>query len=134
VAAKHGLLDVLGWLRKLAAQAPESERDFNAPVFVTPRARAGGGHRLAPTSRTQFVDLFKLKVQSVLGCDPVLYAGYSLRRGGVTEMLSCGVPLPIIKRHVGWAPGSDAVSTYYDHAGRLQMRIPTAAMGASGSY
>jgi hypothetical protein len=47
-------------------------------------------------------------------------------------MLIAGVPLPMIKRHVGWAPGSDAICGYYDHAGRLQMLMPTASMGLRG--
>ena len=46
------------------------------------------------------------------------------------EMLMAGVPVPMIKRHVGWAPGSEAVNGYYDHAGRFQMLMPTAAMGS----
>jgi hypothetical protein len=44
-------------------------------------------------------------------------------------MLSQGVPLPVVKRHVGWAPSSDAPMFYYDHHGRVQMRLPTQAMG-----
>ena len=69
----------------------------------------------------------------MLKIDPVLIAGYSLRRGGVTEMLMSGVPVPIVKRHVGWAPGSEAVDTYYDHHGRHQMRLPAARMGQRGA-
>ena len=82
-----------------------------------------------PLSRSEFISRFKSAVQTVLGKSPVLYAGYSLRRGGVTEMLMADVPVPMIKRHVGWAPGSEAVCGYYDHAGVAQMRMPTAAMG-----
>ena len=47
----------------------------------------------------------------------------------MTEMLLSGVPVPMVKRHVGWAPGSHAVNAYYDHHGRPQMRLPTALMG-----
>ena len=47
-------------------------------------------------------------------------------------MLLSGVPLPMIKRHVGWAPGSDAICGYYDHAGRLQKLMPTASMDLRG--
>ena len=61
----------------------------------------------------------------VLGYFPALYAGYSLRRGGVTAMLTAGAPVPAIKRHVGWRPMSEAIDLYYDHSGRYQMRLPT---------
>ena len=57
----------------------------------------------------------------MLGRSPALYAGYSLRRGGVTEMLMRGVPVPMVKQHVGWSVTSDAVMTYYDHSGHVQM-------------
>ena len=67
-------------------------------------------------------------VKEVLHYSPALYVRYSLRRGCVTEMLSQGVLIPIIKRHVGWCPTSDAVMAYNDHSGRIQMRIPTMAM------
>ena len=80
-------------------------------------------------SRSVFILRFKSIVETVLNVCPKLYSGYSLCRGGVTEMLSVGVPLAIIKAHVGWTPTSNAHCTYYDHAGRLQMRIPTRAMG-----
>jgi hypothetical protein len=100
----------------------------SSPVFV--RVTTVNGRRLiSPLSRSKFIARFKLAVRDVLGYSPALYAGYSLRRGGVTEMLSHNVPLPVVKRHVGWAPTSDAPMAYYDHHGRLQMRIPTAAMG-----
>ena len=44
-------------------------------------------------------------------------------------MLVAGVPLPVVKRHVGWAPGSDAPDTYFDHTGHMAMRIATRAKG-----
>jgi hypothetical protein len=44
-------------------------------------------------------------------------------------MLITGVPVPIIERPVGWDPSSEAFNGYYDHAGRFQMLLPTAAMG-----
>jgi hypothetical protein len=114
-------------LRLHGANVPEAYRGKNDPVFVS-FMPAG---RIVIKSRSVFVAEFKLKVAAVLGCNPALYAGYSLRRGGVTEMLSAGVPLAIINAHVGWAPGSTAHRTYYDHTGRLQMRIATAAMGGA---
>ena len=128
IAAKPGVLDALTWLRKLAAVTAALDRGDDSPVFASfgPRSAAG---RIRPLSRSEFMLQFKQAVRGVLGKDPVLYAGCSLRRGGVTEMLMAGVPVPMIKRHVGWAPGSEAVNGYYDHAGRFQMLMPTAAMG-----
>ena len=130
VAAKSDLLSVSLWLGLLRKALPEASRGYNAPVFVCCRPSRDGSYKYLPRSRSKFVEMLKHAVREVLGRDPHLYSGYSLRRGGVTEMLSCGVPVAIIKRHVGWAPGSNAHSTYYDHAGRLQMRIPTVAMGS----
>jgi phage gp46-like protein len=131
ISAKQGLLNALTWLRKLAAVTPAWARQGDMPVFVSFGKETAGG-RPYPLSRSKFIARFKRAVVEVLKCSPVLYAGYSLRRGGVTEMLMSDVPLPMIKRHVGWTPGSDAICSYYDHAGRLQMRMPTAAMGERG--
>jgi hypothetical protein len=128
ISAKEGLLNALRWLRKLAAFTPAWARQSTMPVFVSFGRLAVGG-RPRPLSRSEFIARFKRAVVEVLKCSPVLYAGYSLRRGGVTEMLMSDVPVPMIKRHVGWAPGSEAICSYYDHAGKLQMRMPTAAMG-----
>ena len=129
IGRRGGVLDSLTWLKRLAALSTPSEREFNQPVFITVETSAAGGRRSRTTTRSAFIASFKSAVRNVLGFDPVLYAGYSLRRGGVTEMLLAGVPLPIIKQHVGWAPGSSAIDSYYDHHGRLQMRMPTERMG-----
>lgn len=129
IAPKAGVLDALTWLRKLAAFTDAVDRADDRPLFVSFGPRTTVGLR-RPLSRSEFMLQFKQAVRGVLGRDPVLYAGYSLRRGGVTEMLMAGVPVPIIKRHVGWAPGSEAVNGYYDHAGRFQMLMPTEAMGS----
>jgi hypothetical protein len=131
IAPKVGLLSAVGWLARLAEFLPASAKRNNSPVFVRMTVVDGRRH-YSPLSRSKFIARFKKAVHDVLGCSPALYAGYSLRRGGVTEMLSSNVPMPVIKRHVGWAPTSDAPMTYYDHHGHLQMRIPTAAMGRRG--
>ena len=128
VAAKLGVLDALTWLRELAAMTAPAARRDDRPVFVSFGPLSANGLP-RPLSRSEFIAQFKLAVHTVLGRSPVLYAGYSLRRGGVTEMLITGVPVPIIKRHVGWDPSSEAINGYYDHAGRFQMLLPTAAMG-----
>ena len=128
-AAKPGLLSVHFWLGLLRKALPSWATEPNRPVFVCCKPSRDGRYRYSPRARSHFIALFKTAVQDVLGRSPVLYSGYSLRRGAVTEMLSVGVPVAVIKRHVGWSPTSDAHSTYYDHTGRLQMRIPTVAMG-----
>jgi hypothetical protein len=128
IAPKEGMLSAVGWLARLAEFLPASAKQPHSPVFVDFRM-VRGVRKVVSRSRSVFIARFKKAVKDVLGFNPALYAGYSLRRGGVTEMLTQDIPLPIIKRHVGWAPTSDAPMTYYDHHGRLQMRIPTAAMG-----
>jgi hypothetical protein len=132
IAPKSGLLSAVGWLARLAEFMPASAKQASSPVFVQVE-QVRGAQRVSPRSRSKFIARFKRAVQEVLGFSPALYAGYSLRRGGVTEMLMQGVPLPIVKQHVGWSVTSDAPMAYYDHHGRLQMRIPTAAMGRRAS-
>ena len=133
IAAREGVLSAIGWLGRLAELTPAAARAPHMPVFSTwrPATRTAQG-AFVPLSRSAFIYRFKESVRAVLKVDPVLYAGYSLRRGGVTEMLLSGVPVAMVKRHVGWAPGSEAVNAYYDHHGRLQMRLPTARMGHRG--
>jgi len=133
IAANPGVLSAAGWLARLAAMLPPAAKLANRPVFVDLTMLPNGSARLIALSRSKFITRFKLSVMEVLGFNPELYAGYSLRRGGVTEMLSQDIPLPVVKRHVGWTPLSDAVMAYYDHHGRLQMRIPTAMMGRRGA-
>jgi hypothetical protein len=129
IDTKRGLLSAAGWLASLAEHIPIWARRAGRAVFVSFESSRDGVQRFPPLSRAKFIARLKEAVQSVLGYSPALYAGYSLRRGGVTEMLSQGVPLPVVKRHVGWAPSSDAPMFYYDHHGRVQMRLPTQAMG-----
>ena len=130
IAPKKGLLNAMSWVASLAEFVPAEVRARRAsPLFVSFKRARDGTRRFPPVSRSAFIARFKRTVATVLGYSPALYAGYSLRRGGVTEMLVAGVPLPVVKRHVGWAPGSDAPDTYFDHAGHLAMRIATRAMG-----
>jgi hypothetical protein len=131
IAHRGGLFSAITWLRLLASLTPESARGHEQPIFsVFKPATITAPARFDPISRSVFIFRLKEAVRVVLKVDPVLYAGYSLRRGGVTEMLLSGVPVPMVKRHVGWAPGSHAVNAYYDHHGRPQMRLPTARMGS----
>ena len=129
IDAKTGLLSAAGWLASLAEHVPAAARGAKDPVFVSFVRSRDGLRRHPPLSRSVFIARFKRAVQEVLGFSPALYVGYSLRRGGVTELLSQGVPLPVVKRHVGWVPTSDVPMFYYDHHGRVQMRLPTQAMG-----
>jgi hypothetical protein len=134
IAARSGVLSAIDWLSRLAELTPPEARAADQPIFSTLRpASATAPAAYVPLPRSTFISRFKEAVRVVLKVDPVLYAGYSLRRGGVTEMLLSGVPVPMVKRHVGWAPGSEAVNAYYDHHGRLQMRLPTARMGNRGA-
>ena len=129
IEAKEGVLSAAQWLQRLAALLPAGALAPDRPVFVSVASGARGRVHYPARSRSKFIARFKKSVEQVLGFSPALYAGYSLRRGGVTELLSQGVPVPMVKRHVGWVATSDAVMTYYDHSGHAQMRMPTAAMG-----
>lgn len=128
-AARTDSLDVRLWLERLAAVVPAANRKAEHPVFVSFVAAGDGLVRYQAVSRNYFISDFKLAVQRVLGCDPALYAGYSLRRGGVTELLSRSCNMAAVKRHVGWTKDSNAVYDYYDHQGKPQMLNPTRLMG-----
>ena len=107
IAARSGVLSAIDWLSRLAELTPPEARVADEPIFSTLRpASATAPAAYVPLPRSTFISRFKEAVRVVLKVDPVLYAGYSLRRGGVTEMLLSGVPVPMEKRHVGWAPGS----------------------------
>jgi hypothetical protein len=129
IGARVGLTNAMSWLAWLAECLPEHAKQSGCPVFVSFSPGKGGVQHFPPLSRSKFIAKFKLSVQRVLGYSPALFSGYSLRRGGVTELLLSGVPPPLVKAHVGWAPDSDAIYAYYDHSGKLQMRMPSLAMG-----
>ena len=128
IAARTDGLALGPWLKALYDFLPPWARAPHRHVFPDFTVGAGGGQRFAAVSRSQFTARFKAAVRSTLGLDPALHSGYSLRRGGVTAMLVAGVPVAIIKRHVGWTPGSEAINLYYDHSGYANQRIPTQAI------
>jgi hypothetical protein len=131
IGARKGLVNAMSWLASLAEMLPATAKEAKCPLFVSFELARDGVQRFPPLSRSTFIAQFKGAVQGVLGYDPALYAGYSLRRGGVTELLLAGVPTPMVKQHVGWVPSSEAINLYYDHSGRLQLRLPTKAMGTT---
>jgi hypothetical protein len=128
-AARSDSLDVLLWLERLAGCVPAERRDLSEPLFVSFARAQDGGQRFWPISRNTFIHRLKAEVRRVLGVDPALYAGYSLRRGGVTELVAQNYHLSGVKRHVGWAAGSNAIYDYYDHHAKVQLLGPTRAMG-----
>ena len=69
-------------------------------------------------------------VRGVLGYNPALFAGYSLRRGGVTALMSAPAPpaAEAINGHVGWAPGSRMQGRYFARDLPSQRRAPSAAL------
>ena len=130
IVAREDVLDAGLWLGRVAASLPAERRVGDFPVFVSfVRTRAGLCNYWA-VSRGQFVDRFKKGVKDVLGFDPRMYAGYSLRRGGVTEVLSAPLPppMPAVKHTAGWVPDSTAFNKYFDSTGHKQLRLPSAAL------
>ena len=121
-------LDLSSWLRALAAVLPPSAKTCSSPVFVSFEFGAGGVRLFPTVTSFQFIGRFRSLVRSVLGKDPTLYAGYSLRRGAATEFIKKGVPLPVIKAHVGWSPSSTAIFSYYDHGDPSQMKLASEAL------
>jgi hypothetical protein len=117
IEAKPGFLSAAMWLKLHWGNLPPEGRTSNSPVFVSFKYANQGTYKASTADH--YIKQLKYWVKKVLNCSPELYAGYSLRRGGVTEMMSAGVPLAIIKAHVGWTPNSSAHCTYYDHNGQL---------------
>ena len=128
LVARPDILDPLLWLRRLARCLPASRRGSSYPVFVSFSTSTGGHCNYWALSRGAFIARLKRSVHAVLGYDPQLFAGYSLRRGGVTALVTADVPLPAVKRHVGWTPNSNAFYGYYDHDSSFQLRLPSALL------
>jgi hypothetical protein len=130
LAARSDSLDLLTWLIRLCALVPSRYRSPQSPVFISFTPDSRGRLHYHSITRRAFIQRFKVLVEEVLGFSPTLYAGYSLRRGGVTELLkNCGGHLPMVKRHVGWSKDSNAVYDYYSHEGKAQLLRPTLGMG-----
>jgi hypothetical protein len=127
---RDDILDLKPWLQVLRGFLPSTHLLASSPVFVSFTRTAGGAQRFWAVSRDQFTYRFKTVVRDVLGFDPALLSGYSIRRGGVTALVSADCPLPVITRHVGWAPASHAIYLYYDHSGTAQRSLPTAWLKA----
>ena len=130
LVVRHDVLDAGLWLERLAACLPPERRVGGFPVFVSfARTREGTCNYWA-VSRGQFIERFKKEVQAVLGYEPAMFAGYSLRRGGVTAVLSAPKPppMPAVKHAAGWVPDSTAFNKYFDSTGHMQLRQPSAAL------
>lgn len=87
LAGRTDALDLVMWLDRLAALVPPDRRGDAAPLFVSFHVGREGAQCFWAVTRREFIALLKDKVKTVLGFDPTLYAGYSLRRGGVTELV-----------------------------------------------
>lgn len=127
-ARREDGLDLLRWLKAYLSFLPPAVKAPGLSLFVSFKPSSDGRLLYPPMSRAEFVESLKVSVGNVLGKSPVLYSGYSLRRGGATELIKAGVPLPVIKGHVGWAPSSNAIFSYYDHHGLDQMSLPTSRL------
>ena len=128
ITGRDDELDLQPWLQRLRAFVPASSLQESSPLFMSFTVSSLGEQYFCPLTTGQFTGRFKRCVREVLGFDPELFSGYSLRRGGVTALVSSTCPVPVIKRHVGWAPGSQAIDAYYDHTAVEQLRIPSAAL------
>jgi hypothetical protein len=127
ISARTDILDLLPWLRRLFSFMPAWALRPARHVFASFRP-VRGAQDFRPRSRGEFAFRLKALVRTVLKRDATLFSGYSLRRGGVTAMLSADKPVAAIRRHVGWAPGSSTVDLYYDDRGYGQQRLPTAGL------
>ena len=56
-----------------------------------------------------------------LGIDPSLYSGHSLRRGGASYALQCGLPADLIKLQGDWS--SNAYERYLDPTLSLRLQV-----------
>ena len=131
VAAKTGLLNLAAWLIQQATFFPSYAKAPTRPVLVS-FAHMGQAVPLHALSRAKFIARLKKAASAVTGEPQHRFAAYSLRRGAVTAMLMAHVPMPIIKAHAGWTADSQAIHLYYDHHGREQQRMPTAALQLRG--
>ena len=99
-----------------------SDADQAGPMFVYKDKR----NKWRPYLYNHFLCKLK-KMLSAIGLDSKLYAGHSLRRGGATWALKCGVPGEIIKSIGDWR--SMAYLQYLDVNCHLKLQYATHMSG-----
>jgi hypothetical protein len=129
-ARREDGLDLLDWLKLLYSFLPPGAKAPRRAVFVSFKKGRDGKQHFPPVTRQEWISKFKDKVFKVLNRSPALYAGHSFRRGLATDLIAAEVPLPLIKSHVGWAPSSNAIFAYHDHAARRQKLLPTSKLSS----
>ena len=87
--------------------------DMDGPMFVYKP-----GDLWKPYLYNHFGKQLKLVLKNI-GMDPLCYACHSLRRGGATWALRCGVPGEVIKAMGDWR--SDAYLRYLDVTPNLKL-------------
>ncbi len=91
------------------------------PLFRSIDRHGRTGGRLSADAVSLIV---RRHVGAVLGVDPGLYSGHSLRAGFVTEMRALGVPAHLIMRQTGHT--DPRMLTTYDRPGDLFTEPPLA--------
>ena len=95
------------------SQLPYS--DSPTPLFCYPSP-----HGPRPLTHGTFVTYLR-QCLSKLGLNPALYSGHSLRRGGASFAMQCGVPSEWIKLQGDWA--SDVYQRYLSPAFSLRLKL-----------
>ncbi|MEW8545902.1 MAG: hypothetical protein AB2693_20460, partial [Candidatus Thiodiazotropha sp.] len=80
-----------------------------------------------PLTQKQFTDKLQVCLTHI-GLDSSKYSGHSLRRGGASYALKCGLPIDLIKIQGDWR--SNACERYLEHAFE-QRQLVARQMGAS---
>lgn len=87
------------------------------PLFCYPASEG-----IKPLTHTEFVDCLR-NCLSKLGLDPSVYSGHSLRRGGASFALQCGLSSELIKLQGDWA--SNAYEKYLNPSFSLRKQVAT---------
>lgn len=87
------------------------------------------GANNVPLTQKQFSEKLQMCLGKI-GFDPSKYSGHSLRRGGASFALQCGLPIDLIKTQGDWR--SNAVERYLEPAFGMRQQVAQ-QMGASVS-
>jgi len=72
-------------------------------------------------TKTQFVSVFRTRLQRIGVSDPSRFRGHPFRRGGATWAFRKGVPGELIQVYGDWA--SDAYKCYLEFSADAKLRV-----------
>jgi hypothetical protein len=97
-----------------------------------PRSRSGLGDSSTRLVSKEWLRKYIKRSVTIIGLNPKLYSGHSLRAGGATDLFIAKVPYPIIKKFGRWK--SDCALIYYRDGEDLGLVIANAFQMVSKKF